>query len=153
MKSVCGTCKGLKIVATQWPSGYPHATPCPNCCPGQPCSCGLPPGDCPSRDATEMWDRHHRNPTPRQLAWLLRYGEGLTLAEVGKRIDRCAEQARTLILKVEYRIPMSWRSNRPSSSMPPWWRRLRAANAFRPTAVWEHEPRRFEVLAMEEHRG
>jgi hypothetical protein len=51
----CKTCKGLKIVSTKWPSGYPHATPCPECQPGVPCGCGLPRGDCPSAEAIASW--------------------------------------------------------------------------------------------------
>ena len=51
----CGTCGDLRVVATSWPSGYPHATPCPECRPGELCGCGLPEGECPSRDAIIAW--------------------------------------------------------------------------------------------------
>jgi len=49
----CETCDGAGIVASSWPSGYPHATPCPECRPG-PCDCGIG-RPCPSAEAVEHW--------------------------------------------------------------------------------------------------
>lgn len=51
----CTTCGGIKIVSSRWPSGYPHATPCPQCKPDVPCGCGL--ANCPSIEAIEHWKR------------------------------------------------------------------------------------------------
>lgn len=51
----CATCGGLKVVSSHWPSGYPHATPCPECRPGAPCGCGA--SNCPSVAAIEHWKR------------------------------------------------------------------------------------------------
>lgn len=50
----CSTCRDLKVVSIPWPSGYPHAAPCPACCPGAPCPCGGVPG-CPTPDALKKW--------------------------------------------------------------------------------------------------
>ena len=49
----CPTCSGHGIVATRWPSGYPHATPCPICRPNDPCECKAK--NCPSADAVAAW--------------------------------------------------------------------------------------------------
>lgn len=53
MSKKCSTCDGLGVVATRWPSGYPHVTPCPECRPDVPCDCGL--ADCPSVEAIKAW--------------------------------------------------------------------------------------------------
>jgi len=65
--AVCSTCGNpptaparQRIVATRWPSGYPHATPCPECRPGERCDCGLTPGTCPSAEAIKKWNDRPR---------------------------------------------------------------------------------------------
>jgi len=55
----CPTCAGLRIVATAWPSGYPHATPCPECRPNDPCEC-VGTTNCPSAEAVAAWKAAHR---------------------------------------------------------------------------------------------
>lgn len=49
----CATCGGEGIVSVAWPSGYPHACPCPECRPDKPCGCGAV--NCPSPDAIRAW--------------------------------------------------------------------------------------------------
>lgn len=61
--ATCGTCNGLGTVATRWPSGYPHSTPCPECKPGAPCGCGVEER-CPSKAAIEQWKRGRATGTP-----------------------------------------------------------------------------------------
>jgi len=55
----CKTCGGGRIVATAWPSGYPHATPCPECRPNDPCEC-VGTTNCPSAEAVAAWKAAHR---------------------------------------------------------------------------------------------
>lgn len=55
----CETCGGRRVVSVPWPSGYPHAAPCPACRPGEPCGCGAEPGKCPTRDAFAAWSKEH----------------------------------------------------------------------------------------------
>lgn len=49
----CSICDDTKTVSVPWPSGYPHAAPCPACCPDQPCGCDAP--NCPTPAAIEAW--------------------------------------------------------------------------------------------------
>lgn len=49
----CETCDGMKIVNAPWPSGYPHAFPCPACCPNTPCACGA--SNCPGLNRIVEW--------------------------------------------------------------------------------------------------
>lgn len=49
----CDICEGQKIVNTPWPSGYPHAFPCPKCCPVTPCACGC--SNCPGPAQIVAW--------------------------------------------------------------------------------------------------
>ena len=51
--TTCETCKDLHIVNAPWPSGYPHAFPCPECRPNEPCSCRL--STCPGPGRVREW--------------------------------------------------------------------------------------------------
>jgi hypothetical protein len=67
----------------------------------------------------------------RRLAWYLRYGAGWTLEEIGKELGRTKETINAGLRIIECKIYRSWRNNRLPSTLPAWWRRLRASGALR----------------------
>ncbi len=50
---LCKTCDDAHIVNAPWPSGYPHAFPCPECRPNEPCSCRA--SNCPGPARVLEW--------------------------------------------------------------------------------------------------
>lgn len=56
--SKCETCGDLGTVFVPWPSGYPHAVPCPECKPGVVCSVCVT--SCPGRDVASILIRKLR---------------------------------------------------------------------------------------------
>jgi hypothetical protein len=52
-KPICAICDGHGMVNAPWPSGYPHAIPCPACRPNEACRCGSP--ICPGPACVAEW--------------------------------------------------------------------------------------------------